>query len=242
MKLLGDYHTHTIYSHGTGTVEENVLAAIDKGLKTMAIAEHGPGHIFYGLSWKDLREINSQIEDLRIKYDGQIEILFGLEANIMDFKGNLDISPDQAQELDFLACGFHNGIVPQDRLGKLLYSPIKQVQRFSGTIERKIINYATDALIQATYKYDIKFITHPGAKFFVDAKRLAQEMNPKTMLEINNKHGYLDTEQLRSLKDLDVKLIVNSDAHSPSDVGNVENAMESILESGIAKDRVINIE
>ena len=49
MKILADYHTHTIYScgnnenrrHAKGTIEENVLAAIDKGLEVIGISEHG---------------------------------------------------------------------------------------------------------------------------------------------------------------------------------------------------------
>ena len=43
MKILADYHTHTILScgnnekrrHAKGTIEENVLAAIDKGLEVI---------------------------------------------------------------------------------------------------------------------------------------------------------------------------------------------------------------
>lgn len=241
MKLLGDYHTHTVYSHGKSSVEENVIEAINKGLEVIAIAEHGPGHIFYGVSWENLRKIKREIEDLRIKYSGQIEILFGLEANIMDFKGNLDVTVEEAKELDFLACGFHNGIIPRDRIGKILYSPIKELQRFSKSFEKKVIDYATDTMIMATYNYDIKFLTHPGAKLFVDTKRLAKEMNPKTLLEINNKHGYLDVEQLKSLKDSDVKFIINTDAHKASSVGNVDIALKRLEESGISKDRVINI-
>ena len=35
MQILADYHTHTKYSHGKGTIEENVLEAISKGIKTI---------------------------------------------------------------------------------------------------------------------------------------------------------------------------------------------------------------
>lgn len=241
MKLLGDYHTHTVYSHGTSTVEENVIEAINKGLKTIGIAEHGPGHIFYGVNWENLRKMKKEIEELRIKYNGQIEILFGLEANIMDFNGHLDVSVEEAKEFDFLACGFHNGAIPKDFIGRVLYSPLKYIQKISKSFEKKIIDLATDTMIKATYNYDLKFLTHPGAKFYVDARRLANEMNPNTALEINNKHGYLDVEQLKSINDLSCKLIINSDAHSKSSVGNVDLAMKRLEESGISKDRVINI-
>ena len=54
-RMTFDYHTHTIYSpgplrsHGKGTPEENVQAAIEKGLTGIAISEHGPGHLTYGI-------------------------------------------------------------------------------------------------------------------------------------------------------------------------------------------------
>ncbi len=48
-KLTFDYHTHTTYSDGKGTMEESVKAAVERGLKALAITDHGPGHLFYGV-------------------------------------------------------------------------------------------------------------------------------------------------------------------------------------------------
>ena len=42
-KMTFDYHTHTIFSHGKGTIADNVEAARSKGLKGIAITDHGPG-------------------------------------------------------------------------------------------------------------------------------------------------------------------------------------------------------
>ena len=39
--MIADYHTHTVYSHGTGSVLENALIAKEKGLKEIAITDHG---------------------------------------------------------------------------------------------------------------------------------------------------------------------------------------------------------
>ena len=41
-KLKYDLHTHTVFSHGKGQIEDNVRAGIAKGLKAIGISErHG---------------------------------------------------------------------------------------------------------------------------------------------------------------------------------------------------------
>jgi histidinol phosphatase-like PHP family hydrolase len=60
MQILADYHTHTKYSHGKGTIEENVLEAISKGIKTIGISDHGYKHLAYG--------IKLNFYDVRIRY------------------------------------------------------------------------------------------------------------------------------------------------------------------------------
>ena len=55
MYLTADYHTHTPYSHGKNTVLENAVAAKAKGLKEIAITDHGFNHILFGLKRKKLR-------------------------------------------------------------------------------------------------------------------------------------------------------------------------------------------
>ena len=40
-RMTYDHHTHTIYSHGKGTIEDNVKTAAAKGLSSIAITDHG---------------------------------------------------------------------------------------------------------------------------------------------------------------------------------------------------------
>ena len=42
IEIIADMHTHTVHSHGTGTVEDNVKAAISAGLQQIVISDHGP--------------------------------------------------------------------------------------------------------------------------------------------------------------------------------------------------------
>ena len=48
-RIKADYHSHTTYSDGKGSVLDNVRAARKKGIMTIAISDHGWGHGFFGL-------------------------------------------------------------------------------------------------------------------------------------------------------------------------------------------------
>ena len=91
--ITADYHTHTRYSHGKGTIEDNVLAARKKGLKRIAITDHGFGHIGFGIRPKDVDMMREEIQSLSLKYS-DIDILIGIEANLIGMDGTIDIPED----------------------------------------------------------------------------------------------------------------------------------------------------
>jgi len=81
-KMTFDYHTHTTFSHGKGSIEDNVKAAIAQGLKAIAISDHGPGHLTYGVKRKDFPVMRDEIERLKLVYP-EINIYLSVEANIV---------------------------------------------------------------------------------------------------------------------------------------------------------------
>ena len=42
------------FNHGKSTIEENVASAIDLGLKFYGVSDHGPKHVLYGITNKNL--------------------------------------------------------------------------------------------------------------------------------------------------------------------------------------------
>ena len=54
MELTGDYHTHTIFSHGKGTILENALSAKEVGLKEIGISDHGFAHTAFGIKRRNV--------------------------------------------------------------------------------------------------------------------------------------------------------------------------------------------
>ena len=92
MLLYGDYHTHTLYSrhhHGKGTVLENASVAADKGLKQIAITDHGFNHEFFGIRRKNIPSLQEDI--LNAKEITGVDILLGVEANIISLDGDVDV-------------------------------------------------------------------------------------------------------------------------------------------------------
>ena len=73
MKILADYHTHTIYSHGKGTIEDNVKVAISKGIETLGISDHSYGHLTYGVKRDDIFKMREEIDILNEKYKNILE-------------------------------------------------------------------------------------------------------------------------------------------------------------------------
>ena len=88
-KIHSDLHTHTTFSHGKGSIEDNIKAAIAKGITTLGISDHGPGHMTYGIKRKSIPLMRAEIERLKSLYP-QLEVLLGVEAHIITDTGTLD--------------------------------------------------------------------------------------------------------------------------------------------------------
>ena len=98
-RMVYDHHTHTIWSHGKGTIEDNVREAAVKGLKSIAITDHGPGHLTYGIKMNKLPQMRAEIAALKEKYPS-VEVLLGVEANTLRRKPYLDVSPEEGKQFD----------------------------------------------------------------------------------------------------------------------------------------------
>ena len=69
MKINFDLHTHTVYSHGKGTIAENAKSAAEKGLYGIGITDHGFSHPAFGMRRKklDARKLRRRRKRIRSK-------------------------------------------------------------------------------------------------------------------------------------------------------------------------------
>lgn len=238
MKIIGDYHTHTNYSHAKGTIEDNVIKALEVGLKEIGIAEHGPRTLFVGVSEKKLHKIADEIETLRIKYK-EIKILFNMEANLLDLHGNIDVPESIKPRLDMLLVGFHPNIIPSRAYIPLVYGNI--LARFSESKREKARFLNTMAMVNAIKKNKIDIITHPGHRIDMNTHEIAKACaKNKTALEINCRQGHKLKDFVEVALKEGVKFYINSDAHHPSEVGIMEEGIKIVEQLNIPKEAIIN--
>ncbi len=104
MKLTADLHTHTLASaHAYSTLTENTAQAEKAGLKIMAVTDHGPQmedspHVWHHHNLTTLPRIINNVFVLR-----------GIEADIIDNNGRLDIDRELSEKLEWIIASYHWG-------------------------------------------------------------------------------------------------------------------------------------
>ena len=234
-----DYHTHTTFSHGKGSIEDNVKVALEKGLSALAITDHGPGHLTYGVKRKDLPVMRAQIDNLKKKYP-QIEIYMGVEANIVNVGSCLDLTEEDKSCLDFVIAGYHYGVWNGYCMANWLFD--KGIFKSSGR-ERKLRDRNTEMTVKAIEQNEIKILTHPGDKAPFDIEELARACEKKDVwMEISTHHSHLTQAELEIVKKYDVRFVISSDAHIPSNVGEWHQGALRAAAAGVDPERIVNIE
>ena len=218
MELLIDTHTHTLASgHAYSTMNEMIQAAKDKGLKYLGITEHAPKmpgtcHIFY---FENLKVVPRQYGDLTL--------LLGAEANILDTDGTLDLYDELLDRLDIIIASLHN--------------PCYQ----KGTATDN-----TNAYLGAMKNPKVAIIGHPD-----DYEVLVREAKKHHVaIEVNNislsPNSFRPNARenvmtyLTLCKEEGVPIIYGSDAHVCYDVANFSFAKEVTDAVAFPKELIIN--
>jgi putative hydrolase len=221
-----DLHTHTVASgHAYGTIIENATIANERGIKVIAMTDHGP-QMLDGPDWYYF--MNLQVLP---KYISGVRVLRSVEANILDDSGALDV-PDRALEsLELVLAGVH---VTKDRI-----KPDPSIK----------VQWYTKCLCETIKRDDVDIIAHPGNPnvpiFSEEVVKCATEQGKA--LEINNNSFIARPGSENTCREI-AKLCarygtwvsIASDAHSPFSVGDVSLAWKVAEESGIKQEQIIN--
>ena len=241
MKLYADYHTHTVYSHGSGQIEDNVKVAVESGLKQIGITDHGFKHTVFGLSDYRFREMRTEVSRLKEIYP--IEILLGVEANITGLKGTIDVRCDQYEKLDIVIAGYHKAGWPNrfsdifGLHGSYLYRAI------TGAPTAKMRAKCTEAYVKAIEKNPIDILSHPNYALGIEVEVVAEACQAfGTYMELNGKRINISREEFERVLLTKVQFVANSDAHDPIRVGDVTRVEEYLKDySDEVRARIANL-
>ena len=240
-RIFFDVHTHTVYSHGKGTIEDNARQAVQVGLERLGISDHGPGSFSYGIDMRRIPDMRRDIEACREIFP-QLKIELGVEANIINQNGELDIKKEDLSLFDYIIAGYHYSYLGQ--------KPLKGIGVVLGgwmhekgiTTSQRARNYNTDFMVNTILANKIDIVSHPGDKADFDIDAIAKAcQDTGTIMEINHRHNGLTVEGIKTAMKYDVRFILSSDAHTSAAVGNVEKAWERAIQAELDLSRIINL-
>ena len=223
MKFVADLHTHTIVSgHAYSTLMENAKYASEIGLKILGVTDHGPNmpgapDLWYFGNFKVLpRELFG------------VKMLYGCEANIIDYEGNLDIPEEIQKGLDIMIVSMHEPLME------------------GGNSADK----NTSAILKVMDNPYVTILGHIGNPRFPihedDIIKKAIEKN--ILIEINNSSFVTSrkgsdkncTSIAKLCKEFGSQFIVNSDAHFCFSIGNFSVVDKMLKEIDMPEELVIN--
>lgn len=221
MKFVLDTHCHTIASgHAYSTINEIVEAAKEKGLEMVSITDHGPAlsglpDVYY---FSNLKVVPPEIKG--------IKVLKGVESNIIDSKGSLDLPEEFMESLDIVLAGLHQPcFIPKSK------------------------EENTKAVLHAMNNPYIDIIVHPGnPQYELDYDRIVREADrTNTLIEINNssfisrKGSYENCIAIaQKCKELGVRITLGSDTHYAGDVGDFSKIRKILKEVNFPEELIMN--
>ena len=220
-----DPHTHSLASGHAGhsTITDLAKRAAKLGLRAIGVTDHAPAtpcssraSYFRNLAYAPKKRCG-------------VEIMYGVELNILDDKGSVDLDDEILEHLDYAIISMH---LPNIK---------------PGTKEEN-----TFAYVNAMRHPRVKIVGHPeDGRYPVDFEALAiAAKHFGIALEINNSslspEGYRGDvrENVRCMiemcKKYNCPVVFSSDSHSMKQVGDFQYALEIAKECNLPEGLVLN--
>jgi DNA polymerase (family 10) len=195
--IKGDFHMHTNWSDGIGTLEEMVETAYRMGYEYVVVGDHSfSARVAKGLDVERYRQQWKEIDMLQKEYSSNgFYILKGCEVDILP-DGSLDLPDSVLAEFDFVVASIHTRF-SQDNTYRILKA-----------IENPYVN----------------LIGHPTGKSYGSRQGYPLDMekiiklarDTGTALELNTFRADLSPEHVRMCMTEGVYIAIVTDAHAPA--------------------------
>ncbi|MCK4306964.1 PHP domain-containing protein [candidate division WOR-3 bacterium] len=200
-----DRHIHSNFSDGLNSPEEIVKTAISTEYEKICIVDH----VREDTKW--VPDFTHEILRLKKKYGSKIEIFSGIEAKVINLKGDLDL-PKDIDKIDFIYSAFHR--IPAEERE---YLPSREI-----SVNKSMALALWFTAMKAVLKNPIpNVIAHPGAILYDHGVYIPTKVidtlikeGKNKIFEINLRHRAPRGKLLSKLLDGKFKIFYGSDSHS----------------------------
>jgi DNA polymerase (family X) len=222
--IRGDLHAHTKATDGRHTLAEMAQAAQNRGYAYLAITNHSQRvSMAHGLNATDLAKEIAEIDRCNAQLKGFV-VLKAIELDILA-DGTLDLPDEILAELDLTVCSVHyNFNLPRDQ-------QTERIMRAMDNPHFNILAHPTGRLINKRAPYE------------VDLERLLAAAKERgCFMELDSQPDRLDLADIycKLAKDMDVKLAIDTDAHSIRDLAYMRYGIDQARRGWLEPDDVLN--
>ncbi|MFI3213642.1 MAG: phosphatase [Eubacteriales bacterium] len=220
-----DLHTHSIASgHGSmHTIAAMANSASQKGLQILGLSDHGPTtpdsaslSYFQGLILAPKKREN-------------VNILYGVEANIIDTQGTLDLPNSTLSTLDYCIASMHlpNIDPSSEQINTATYIAAMENPHVSIIGHCDDVRYPVDftAMIKAAIKNHV-LLEINNASLAPDSYRGYTRPNAIHLLNLHKKYDY--------------PVLLSSDSHSKDHIGDFSYILPLLQETNFPPNLILN--
>jgi DNA polymerase (family 10) len=227
--IRGDLHMHTEATDGRDTIRQMAEDAMERGLAYIAITDHSKNlAMTNGLddarALEHVRRIREVDAELQVEYKGRIRVLPGIEVDILA-DGSLDLEDSTLAQMDIVIASVHSHFnQPVDEM-------TARVLRALDNPHVRILGHPTGRklLSREAYAINIEQILQRAA-----ALGIAVEHNASpARADLSDLH-------LRRARELGCKIVVNTDAHSTEELGQMRFGITQLRRAWLAPADVLN--
>lgn len=222
---LCDIHTHSIASgHGTScTISEMAKTAASKGIKLLGITDHGPATLAAGTP--------SYFRSLTFspKKRFGVELLYGIETNILNTAGDVDLEEELLSKLDYAIASMHwqnyrgrNSAENTEAFVNVMKNPHIKIL---GHCDNPAYPVDYDTIVACAKEYDVIL-----------------EMNEASLAPYSYRGDTTENcrEILRCCLKYQVPIILSSDSHGKEHIGDFTHAAEFVHQQMFPESLILN--
>lgn len=222
MRIIADTHTHTIISGDAfSTLLENIQMAAQRGMKYLCTTEHVYSVLYNAPQPSYFRSLHA----LPRSWEG-VEIVRGVETNVIDYDGKVDMPQDLLNWLEWVIASMHVSSL----------KPLS-VQSHTAAWVGVAKNPAIDVIghiDDCRFDFDVDTVV----KAFADNGKIV-EINEQSEV-VRPGSGKLLEDVLEACIKYDVPVVVCSDGHFVDKIAVFDRSIATLERMGFPEDHVLN--